>query len=580
MISDISSGHCKTETLNLKKTSQACDRCHKRRIKCQFDPSIGRCLNCHKLLQNCTFHRIPQKRGPHRKKRIVTKSINFKSPYFSIIDNRTALNLSRANITENRIDKGNNTAYMRTDSVISNPENVENITYIIDEQQQLEVGNRVSHSLLSILEIYYNDIHKDLSIFPLDSFSQFQNIILNNIQEKKLITIFHSILETMFYGDELEKVKGWKRLWYQLVTTDYIETVTDYILYLICHFLICIMVPINAKVLGHCIGTYYEIYKEIPVDINVRLRGVIQLLNLLNQKFNNMESMFSMFTSNNNEICLMQNNISEITTILTNENDLESLNLESFKNIYPIWLEYCRVKQRRTQLINAIQNDKIDFEDIVNRLCCLIRSMLDLLINIDNGKYTNSIFQILKNKDKNEYKYEFGLKLIVNKTRQLLDIIKDTPSLLITMTLYSNPNNTDKAFRITTTNTTLMVNQLSNSMNELVQITTLTNKLGGDDYRTNYNNYYYSNNNNNNSLSYILCKDQELHSNIHNDTELLKTKPTSPSLSNLIDNSDSRNRNAVFKPSLKNLDTNTSMPNQDISLHKLNQISKILQATG
>ena len=492
MISDISSGHCKTETLNLKKTSQACDRCHKRRIKCQFDPSIGRCLNCHKLLQNCTFHRIPQKRGPHRKKRIVTKSINFKSPYFSIIDNRTALNLSRANITENRIDKGNNTAYMRTDSVISNPENVENITYIIDEQQQLEVGNRVSHSLLSILEIYYNDIHKDLSIFPLDSFSQFQNIILNNIQEKKLITIFHSILETMFYGDELEKVKGWKRLWYQLVTTDYIETVTDYILYLICHFLICIMVPINAKVLGHCIGTYYEIYKEIPVDINVRLRGVIQLLNLLNQKFNNMESMFSMFTSNNNEICLMQNNISEITTILTNENDLESLNLESFKNIYPIWLEYCRVKQRRTQLINAIQNDKIDFEDIVNRLCCLIRSMLDLLINIDNGKYTNSIFQILKNKDKNEYKYEFGLKLIVNKTRQLLDIIKDTPSLLITMTLYSNPNNTDKAFRITTTNTTLMVNQLSNSMNELVQITTLTNKLGGDDYRTNYNNYYYS----------------------------------------------------------------------------------------
>ena len=111
--------------------------------------------------------------------------------------------------------------------------------------------------------------------------------------------------------------------------------------------------------------------------------------------------MFSMFNSNNNEICLIQNNISEITTILTNENDLESLNLESFKNIYPIWLEYCRVKQRRTQLINAIQNDKIDFEDIVNRLCCLIRSMLDLLINIDNGKYTNSIFQILKNKDKN-----------------------------------------------------------------------------------------------------------------------------------------------------------------------------------
>lgn len=571
---DNSSCHSKTDSLILKKSSRACDRCHKRRIKCQFDSSMGKCLNCHKFLHNCTFHRVPQKRGPHRKKWNITTSINFKSPSFSIIVNKNALNLSTINMPGYRIDKENGEVCMPKDTIILNPENVEKIISIIDEQLPIKISNRMSHSLSSILETYYQNFHDDLGIFPLDSISQFQNTILDIVKEKKLIMVFHSILETLFHGDELEKKKEWKLLWSQLVAIDYIEAVTDCILYLICHLLICIMVPINPKVLGYCVGTYYEIYKKMPTDINLRIRRVIQLLNLLNQRFNNMDSMFTIVTNNHDDTFFIKDNISEIITILNNENDLKPLKLISFKNVNHIWLDNCEIEQKKKLFIKALQNENIDFKNVVNTLCSLIISMLGLLRRVDSGNYTNSILQILKNRNKTQYKYEFGLRLIINKLKQLYDIIKDTPSFLINMVMYSNLNDTD-----------LVMNQLSTSLNELVQITTLINKLSRNDYKSNcYSNNSSNNSNHNNcsaNISYILCENQGQHNNIHNNSERRKVKPNSPSLENLINNNiKSQNENLLFESSLRDPGTNISIANQNTLSQKLNQLSKRLQAIG
>lgn len=574
MMSDNTSCHSKTDSLILKKSSRACDRCHKRRIKCQFDSSIGKCLNCHKFLHNCTFHRVPQKRGPHRKKWNIATSTNFKSPSFSIIVNKNALNLSTINMPGYHIDKENGEVCMPKDTIILNPGNVEKIISIIDEQLPIKISNRMSHSLSSILETYYQNFHDNLGIFPLDSISQFQNTILDIVKEKKLIMVFHSILETLFHGDELEKKKKWKLLWSQLVAIDYIEAVTDYILYLICHLLICIMVPINPKVLGYCVGTYYEICKKMPTDINLRIRRVIQLLNLLNQRFNNMDSMFTIATNNHDDTFFIKDNISEIITILNNDNDLKPLKLISFKNVNHIWLDNCEIEQRKKLFIKALQNKNIDFKNVVNTLCSLIISMLGLLRHVDSDNYTNSILQILKNRNKTKYKYEFGLKLIINKLKRLYDIIKDTPSFLINMVMYSNLNNTD-----------LVMNQLSTSLNELVQITTLINKLSRNDYKSNcYSNNSSNNNNHNNcsaNISYILCEGQEQHNNIYNSSERCKVKPNSPSLENLINNSNkSQNENLLFESSLRNPSTNISIANQNTLSQKLNQLSKKLQAIG
>ena len=48
------------------KSTQACDQCWKKKIKCDFDPEKGTCIKCQRNGIVCTFKRILLKRGPSK----------------------------------------------------------------------------------------------------------------------------------------------------------------------------------------------------------------------------------------------------------------------------------------------------------------------------------------------------------------------------------------------------------------------------------------------------------------------------------------------------------------------------------
>ncbi|CCK69660.1 Zn(II)2Cys6 transcription factor domain-containing protein KNAG_0C05620 [Huiozyma naganishii CBS 8797] len=50
--------------------NRACDICHRRRIKCQYKAELSRCDHCEKLGAVCTFRRVPQKRGPAKRRTV------------------------------------------------------------------------------------------------------------------------------------------------------------------------------------------------------------------------------------------------------------------------------------------------------------------------------------------------------------------------------------------------------------------------------------------------------------------------------------------------------------------------------
>ncbi|GMM57385.1 hypothetical protein DAKH74_040010 [Maudiozyma humilis] len=54
-----------TKNTDTKKVKQACDECHKRRVKCDYDRLTRTCASCRKLAAQCLFHRVPLKRGPN-----------------------------------------------------------------------------------------------------------------------------------------------------------------------------------------------------------------------------------------------------------------------------------------------------------------------------------------------------------------------------------------------------------------------------------------------------------------------------------------------------------------------------------
>lgn len=46
-----------------RRTTRACDYCHRRAIRCLYDSNASRCRNCTQFDQPCTYSRQPKKRG-------------------------------------------------------------------------------------------------------------------------------------------------------------------------------------------------------------------------------------------------------------------------------------------------------------------------------------------------------------------------------------------------------------------------------------------------------------------------------------------------------------------------------------
>lgn len=397
----------------MSKSSQACDHCHKRRIKCQFEPAVNKCLNCYKLSTNCTFHRVPQKRGPHRK----VKSLDHtNTPLYSS---------NRAHSVSTSIDT-------------------------------------VQHSLQDTLSLYYSHIHPRLSILPLDSPTEFDNVIVANISQYNLKHLFHAILENCLNNSSSNNTTTLVSHWNQLVLLQYEHTPTNHCIYILCHLLLCLFLYCSlnssmriSKIIGHCIGTFIDIKHTLPPNINHRLASLIKLLDLINVRFYSKDAMFLCNTATQDST-----NIDELITLLQNGN----ASLQNGNLLNPIWYKYQSIVSAQSLFTQQCLVE-IDYTQLINKLCALINAMLHTLLHIDENKYTTSLLQLLKH---NNTVYEFGLNLIINKINQILNIIKDTPSFLINMLILSSPSSQDNN----------LVAQLSNSMNELVQITTLTYKLG------------------------------------------------------------------------------------------------------
>ena len=80
-----------------KKMKQACDECHKRRVRCNYNILTQQCQSCIKLGINCKFLRKPLKRGPNTGSRKDKKNLINVSLPPSPIESRRSSTSSRSN---------------------------------------------------------------------------------------------------------------------------------------------------------------------------------------------------------------------------------------------------------------------------------------------------------------------------------------------------------------------------------------------------------------------------------------------------------------------------------------------------
>lgn len=477
----------------IRKSSQACDHCHKRRIKCQYESGVGKCLNCYRLSQNCTFHRVPQKRGPH-KRRKNDLLLN----YF----NKTG------GVNVNEFGNGDS-SFMLVDPVsvsASASVNVSNEVVVAPE-----CNNGTVLQFNEYLSLYYQEIHGTLDLFPVDDMDTFHSRILDGATHWRLRLIFHSIMETYFNDYESEQVKDASNLWYQLCSVDrdhdsHLQgqlplqgSPSDDILFILCHLLLYLMIPtLRTRIIGHCIGVYWDTHGHIQDSmIRGRLEMSIRLFDILNHEFNGgVPLMFNHRHDVSGTGTGTGTRVGEMVKLLLRDNGPNTPG-----KLNRVWYEYEDIMRMKDILARTIQDDGghsiYSYVHIINRLCDLIHGMSQILIHIDNDKYSDLLAQIVRNNRQQtqthlggggggeRYKYEFGLKMIIYKMMDLLEVIKDIPSFLINMVvLYpgniNKPATSTPAGNAMINDIDMVVTQLSTSMNELVQITTLTYKLGGN----------------------------------------------------------------------------------------------------
>lgn len=418
----------------IKKVKQACDECHKRRVKCKFDTNLQKCSSCLNLNVNCAFHRVPLKRGPYTGSRKETLTFN---------------NIAQVPISpRNSINSVSSTSSRRNSSSVS-----------------IETNDIDMRQLIKMIDDFYikrgnNDW---IPIIPMtqrkfiDRFNKFNN--------NKVIKFFYETIKMINCNKDKYKYKT-NEIMLNILSIEFDELNNDDIIIFFCSLIMLQVIKFNKILFGLTIGIFNDLKKKLQDEDKIiivhRIELLLNIIDLLNSDASDKLCNFSIlnytekyFTSDEfNLFFLLRLQFFEnLREIRINPNyviDFSKFSMiEKEQNLIS---QYMKLIIHKTKFINQLN----EFEVIDKPQDIIVTKMRELLNEIKH-----ILFRIVK-----EGSNDCFINAVLEETKKDVEAIKHLP----TFALRNLMNNT------TITGNETLILQVTQSMNDLVECSGL---LGG-----------------------------------------------------------------------------------------------------
>ncbi|OAR03146.1 hypothetical protein LLEC1_05586 [Akanthomyces lecanii] len=152
----ISLGNPKQPDVKRRRTTQACDYCHQRSIRCRPSENGSACQNCEAFAQQCTYNRKPRKRGnkPRQSNSNVTENL--------LRTDATQLpRMNQAGFTHDNSNRGPDLARVGVSHVLSP---------IVDPWRAPAFASQAV--VMDLVEIYFEIVYPIFPFFHRPSFSR------------------------------------------------------------------------------------------------------------------------------------------------------------------------------------------------------------------------------------------------------------------------------------------------------------------------------------------------------------------------------------------------------------------------
>ncbi|KAG0658690.1 hypothetical protein C6P45_002079 [Maudiozyma exigua] len=415
-----------------KKMKQACDECHKRRVRCNYNILTQQCQSCVKLGINCKFLRKPLKRGPNTGSRKDRKNLINVSLPPSPRDSRRSSTSSRSNS-------------------------------IIDVVQ-------TNSNMIPLIEKLYR-IQAVQNWIPLIPFEMNEIIQMSqNIKNSSLQQLFQKIIQIAI-GEIIENdTNGLLLNISSIVGT--IQTSDEITIFLSCLLLIQCFKP-NKIILAMSIGIWSDLQTKVNDITSHRIEYCLNVIDLLCCPIN--ESLM-----NRPIMGYTQKYFSTIGSLQTIENmnffeqlreqQLQSNNSKIILSVLPchnaLFNSYKTLVMHKYEFIEPINNKLATTQEIIPSLTQLLEEIKQLLHKLSNPGH--------------KMWFEW---VAIEETRRDIQALRDIPSHLLKGLM--STNNSPHC------NNTIIDAQIiyvTQAMNDLVECTGLLGALLGGNIMTTSNN--------------------------------------------------------------------------------------------
>ncbi|SMN21788.1 hypothetical protein, no similarity [Maudiozyma saulgeensis] len=417
-----------------KKMKQACDECHKRRVRCAYDSHRGQCNSCERLGVTCAFLRVPLKRGPNTGSR---KERRNNGVMYRVNSPPSPRDSRRSSTSSNESERSNNSSNFST--------------------------NDKDYKIITLLtKLYQNQFNNEW--IPLLPFTQEEIInMLTNSSNIELHKLFYHCLKLSMNEIIEDSHLTLSRLTTTISINSLIGNNDDIVLY-ICSLLLAQALKPNRILLAMSIGIWHELQQTLPPHVSHRLEMSLNILDLLqcpadtsltNRSIKGFTQKY--FSSIDKQTIQKLQFFESLRESQLQSQPLENFSIITTNNNMSLCERYMSLVSHKHQLIEQLQRNI----DVIPSLTSILQEIKQLLQNV-----------ITPNKSLQTTQRWFAWAAI-EEARRDVQALRDMPAHLLRglMTVASNNNKQTGGSTID-----LQILQVTQAMNDLVECTGL---LGG-----------------------------------------------------------------------------------------------------
>ncbi|CAD1785495.1 hypothetical protein, no similarity [Maudiozyma barnettii] len=237
-----------------KKMKQACDECHKRRVRCAYDSHRRQCHSCERLGVSCAFLRVPLKRGPNTGSRKDRRGLVYRVS--SPPSPRESRRSSTSSTGSERSSSNNNT------------------------NSECSSSNDKDYKIMTLLtKLYQSQFNNEwipLLPFPQEEISN----MLTNSTNVELHNLFYHALK-LSMGELVEDAHMTLSRMTTMVPISSLMGNNDDITLYICSLLLAQALKPNRILLAMSIGIWHELQQSLAPHVSHRLEMALNIVDLL-----------------------------------------------------------------------------------------------------------------------------------------------------------------------------------------------------------------------------------------------------------------------------------------------------------